>query len=149
MVAKKKGKQKPKQTQRKRRKKPMTATERNAEGQRSSTSQSETLAKMQSETLGKGFEAASSMQKELLQLIEDANREWLARMEQEQKLVSELTARLTASHSAPEAASAYQEWLDRRVKLMSEDSKKFVADWQKFANATMSIFGGGWTGRKS
>jgi hypothetical protein len=145
MVAKQKSKHKHK---RKRRKKPMTATERNAEGQRASTSQRETLGKMQSETLAKGFEAATGMHKELLKLFEDANREWLARMDQEQKLVSELTAKLTASHSAPEAISAYQEWMDRRVKLMSEDSKKFVADWQKFANAMMHTFGGGWSGTK-
>jgi hypothetical protein len=95
------------------------------------------------EMFEKGMEAVSNMQKELLGTIETANREWMARMEQERDLASELTARLTAARSAPEAAAAYQEWMARRVQLLGEDSKKFVADCQKFVNATMRTFGNG------
>jgi hypothetical protein len=98
------------------------------------------------EMFEKGIEAASNMQKELLSTIEEANREWLARMELERNLASELTSKLTSARSAPEAAAAYQEWMARRVQLMGEDSRKFVADCQKFVNATMRTFGNGWSG---
>lgn len=98
------------------------------------------------EMFEKGVEAACNMQKELLSTIEEANRDWMARMEVERNLATELTSKLTAARSAPEAATAYQEWMARRVQLLGEDSKKFVADCQKFVNATMRTFGNGWSG---
>jgi hypothetical protein len=101
------------------------------------------------EIFEKGVQAVTNMQKELLSTIEQANRDWMARMETERNLAADLTSKLTAARSAPEAAAAYQEWMGRRVQLLGEDSRKFVADCQKFMDATMRTFGNGRAGTGS
>ena len=80
-------------------------------------------------------EALSDMQKEFSKLIEQANADWVARMELERELATELTGRLAASKSLPDAAKAYQEWMGRRMETMAKDSQKFFADSQKFVTS--------------
>jgi hypothetical protein len=97
--------------------------------------------------IGKKFGAAARMQQELLKTVEEVNRNWLGRMEVERNLASELMAKLTTARLAPEIATAYQDWMTRRMHLIGEDSSRFIADWQKLTNAIMRSFGGGWTGK--
>lgn len=84
-------------------------------------------------------DALTEVQKEFSGLIEQANADWLARVELERNLAAELTARLSAAKSLPDAAAAYQEWMSKRMETMSKDSQKFFADSQKFV-ASMSHF---------
>ena len=85
------------------------------------------------------------MQKELQSLVEQANRDWLARLEKERALASELAAKLSAAKSLPDVAQEYQEWMTQRMGMMVEDSQKFFADSQKFMNSAVRLMTkGGW-----
>jgi hypothetical protein len=84
-------------------------------------------------------DALAEMQRELTRLIEQANADWLARLELERDLASDLTGKLSAAKSLPDAAKAYQEWMARRMETMTKDSQKFLSDSQKFV-ASMNRF---------
>lgn len=91
-------------------------------------------------------DALTDMQKEFAKLIEQANADWLARMEQERELASDLAAKLAAAKSLPDAAKAYQDWMGRRMETITKDSQKFFADSQKLVtsmNRFMSTGGKG------
>lgn len=83
--------------------------------------------------------ALSEAQQELSKFLQQASEDWRSRAELERELVTELTNNLTAAKSLPEAATAYQQWMARRIELMTKDSQKFFADNQTFMN-TMSRF---------
>ena len=73
-------------------------------------------------------EALADIQKEFSKLIEQANADWMARVELD-------------------AAKAYQEWMARHMETMSKDSQKFFADSQKFVTSmNRFLSGGGKTG---
>ena len=94
---------------------------------------------------GKQAETLMEMQKELQSLVEQANRDWLARLEKERALASELAAKLSAAKSLPDVAQEYQEWMTQRMGMMVEDSQKFFADSQKFMNSAVRLMTkGGW-----
>lgn len=80
-------------------------------------------------------EAISDMQKEFSKLLEQANADWMARVELERDLASDLTTKLSSAKTLPDAAKAYQEWMARRMETMSKDSQKFFADSQKFVSS--------------
>lgn len=102
--------------------------------------------------LGKGqTEALTSLQKELMEAYEEAGRAWSERMRTEMELWSELGKKLTSTHSVPEAMQIYQQSMTRRMQMAAEDSQKFAADCQKFAQklARTMTPGGGWGGGSS
>ena len=84
------------------------------------------------------------MQKEIYSLIEQANRDWLARAEKERALASELATKLSAARSLPDVAREYQEWMTRRMEMMAEDGRKFFTDSQKIMNSTVRLMSKGW-----
>jgi hypothetical protein len=44
-----------------------------------------------------------------------------------------------------DATSAYQEWGKRRMELFTEDSKRLVADSQKFMEKTARLLSNAWS----
>ena len=94
---------------------------------------------------GKQAETSMEMQKEVGGPFEQANRDWLARLEKERDLASELASKLSAAKSLPDVAKEYQEWMTQRMEMMAEDSHKFFADSQKFMNSAVGLMTkGGW-----
>jgi hypothetical protein len=91
-------------------------------------------------------DALADMQKELSKLIEQANADWMARMEQERDLASELATKLSGAKTPADAAKAYQDWMGRRVETMTKDSQKFFADSQKFVTSMTRFLSGGGRG---
>jgi hypothetical protein len=77
-------------------------------------------------------DALMEMQQELSKLVEQANHDWLARVELERDMAADLSAKLSSAKSLPDAAKAYQEWMSRRMETMTKDGQKFLADSQKF-----------------
>jgi hypothetical protein len=101
---------------------------------------------------GKGqAEALTALQKEMMEAYEEAGRVWSERMRTELELWTELGKKLTSTHSLPEAMQIYQQSLTRRMQMAAEDSQKFTADCQKFAQkiARTMTPGGGWGGGSS
>lgn len=84
------------------------------------------------------------MQAELLDQLQETNRQWLDRAKSEADLASEFAAKLGAARSIPEAMTACQEWSTRRLEMMAEDGKHLLADSQKFIEKGARLLSGGW-----
>src|SRR3974390_3377213 len=81
---------------------------------------------------------------ELVERLEESNRQWFDRAASEANLASEFTAKLTAARSIPGALTACQEGGSRRFELMAEDGKHLAADTQKFMEAGAQLLATGW-----
>ena len=91
-------------------------------------------------------------QTELVEKLQEMNRQWFDRAQSEANLASELASKLTAARSIPDVMAAYQEWASRRFEMMAEDGKHLLADTPKLTEAAThllpngSLFkGGGFT----
>jgi len=80
-------------------------------------------------------EALVRMQEEIYDLIEQANRDWLARVEKERDLASEFVTRLSSAKCIPDIASACQDSFMRRVEMIAEDGRNLLANSQRFMSA--------------
>lgn len=89
------------------------------------------------------LEAAVEMQNKLIDKLQEMNREWLARVQSEVDLASDISSKLTAARSLPEVAAACQEWASRRMGLFAEDGRRFIADSQKLADTGARLFSNG------
>ena len=78
-----------------------------------------------------GSEAMVNMQKELLDVYEQASRAWLARVKSEVDLWSDLATKLSATRSMPEALESYQKFVTQRMQMAAEDGRQLVEDCQK------------------
>ena len=87
----------------------------------------------------KRVEEFVNTQTELLEKLQEMNRQWLDRAQSETNLASEFASKLTAARSIPEAMAAYQEWASRRFEMMAEDGKHLFADAQKFMEAATRL----------
>jgi Phasin protein len=91
-------------------------------------------------------DAFVDMQKQVTKLVEEANADWLARMERERELASDLAANLSSAKSLPDAAKAYQDWMGRRMETITKDSQKFFADSQKLMTSMNRFLSSGGKG---
>jgi hypothetical protein len=87
----------------------------------------------------KRVEEFANVQRELLDKLQETNRQWFDRAQAEANLASEFAAKLTAARSIPEAMAACQEWTGRRFEIMAEDGKRLLADTQKFMEAAARL----------
>ncbi len=92
----------------------------------------------------KRIEEFVKMQAELLDKLQEANREWFDGAKSEADLASEFTSKLTAALSLPEAMAVCQEWTSRRFEMMAEDGKHLLADSQKFIETGTRLVSNGW-----
>jgi hypothetical protein len=82
-------------------------------------------------------------QTELVEKLQEMNRQWFDRAQSEANLASELASKLTAARSIPDAMAAYQEWASRRFEMMAEDGKHLLADTQKLMEAATRLLPNG------
>src|SRR5262245_26224916 len=80
-----------------------------------------------------------NMQRELLSTLEQIQREQLARTMEGTKLAADLAAKVASARSIPDIVTIYQEWITRNMELFAEDSRRFMDDSQKIANATTRL----------
>jgi hypothetical protein len=78
---------------------------------------------VQAERLGR-------FQGELLEKIQEVNRHWLERVQSEATLAAEFAAKIGAARSLPAAATIYQEWARRQLKLTVEDASYAISTGQ-------------------
>ena len=90
--------------------------------------------------------ALIEMQRGICTVVEEANRNWLARLEMERELTSDLATKLSSAKSFPDAAKVYQEWANHRMQLLTEDGQKLVADSQKILSSATRFFSNGGNG---
>jgi hypothetical protein len=94
---------------------------------------------------GKGStEAALHIQKDLLDAYEEASRAWLARVQSEVELWSQLAAKLAKTRSVPEVLGTYQESVLQRMQMASEDGRKLSQDCQDILDKISRSLPKGW-----
>jgi Phasin protein len=94
-------------------------------------------------TAKKRMEGFANAQTELFQNWQEANQQWLERVQVESNLASEFSSRLTASRSIPGAMTVYQDWARRRFEMMAEDAKHLMDNTQKLIQAGAHVFTNG------
>ncbi len=92
----------------------------------------------------KRIEDFANTQTELLDKLQETNRQWLDRMQSEANLASEFGTKLTAARSIPDAMTACQEWASRRFEMMAEDRKHLLTDYQMFSETGARLLSKCW-----
>jgi hypothetical protein len=64
------------------------------------------------------------VQKELLDIYDQASRDWLAQLKSEAELWSGLATKLAETRSVPDAINSYQEWISQRVEMAAADAQR-------------------------
>lgn len=88
-------------------------------------------------------EALVALQKELLEAYDKASSSWLARVKTEADFWSDLSAKLTAARSMPEAMDAYTKAVGQRVQQVAEDGRRQFEDCQKIMQKFAQSFAKG------
>ena len=91
----------------------------------------------------KRIETFMELQKQLVEIFEQLNRDQLARAKRETELASEFAGKVTSARSIPDIMTAYQEWLSKRMTLFTEDCRKLFEDSQKVVSASMRLLSNG------
>ena len=101
--------------------------------------QSEDLTTQNIETFG-------ALQKQLLDVLNKANHEWVTFLNEEAELASNLSKKMTTAKSIPDATAAYQELISRQMELMTQQAKIIFENTQEFTKACMQVASGGKAG---
>jgi hypothetical protein len=94
----------------------------------------------------KNFETLAAIQKQLLDVLNKANREWVAFLNEEVELASNLSKKMTTAKSIPDATAAYQELISRQMELMTQQAKIIFQNTQEFTKTCMQVVSGGRAG---
>ncbi len=93
-----------------------------------------------------GPEATLGIQKELLEAYEQASRAWLARVQSEIELWSDLANKLTTTRSIPDALGAYQESVAQRLQMATDDGRRMATECQEVMDKITRSLTKGWSG---
>jgi len=91
-------------------------------------------------------EATLGIQKELLEAYEQASRAWLARVQSEVDLWSDLATRLSTTRSIPDALGAYQETVAQRLQMATDDGRRMATECQDIMEKITRSLTKGWPG---
>jgi hypothetical protein len=89
-------------------------------------------------------EAAMALQKTLLESCDQASRAWLARVQSEMSLWSDLANKMSGTKSIPEAFDAYTKGVSQRMQMAAEDGKQLVEEYQQLTQKIAKSLGNGW-----
>lgn len=89
-------------------------------------------------------EAAMALQKTLLESCDQASRAWLARVQSEVSLWSDLANKLSGTKSIPEAFDAYTKSVSQRMQMAADDGRKLVEEYQQLTQKIARSVGNGW-----
>jgi hypothetical protein len=91
----------------------------------------------------KRMEGFVDAQKEMLNNLQETNRQWFDRMQSEAKVASDFANKMMGARSIPDAMTVYQEWANRQLEMTAEDAKRFYADSQKFVEYSARLLSSG------
>jgi hypothetical protein len=89
-------------------------------------------------------EATFKIHKDMLEAYEEASRAWLARVQSEVELWSQLATKLAATRSFPDALGAYQESVAQRMQMAAEDGKRLSDDCRDMMGKIAGSMSRGW-----
>jgi hypothetical protein len=91
----------------------------------------------------KRIEGFVDAQREMLNNLQETNRQWFDRMQSEAKIASDFANKLMGARSIPDAMTVCQEWTNRQLEMTAEDAKRFFADGQKFIECSTRMLSSG------
>ena len=87
-------------------------------------------------------EAALALQKDLLSSYEQASRAWLARVQLEVTLWSDLATKLTGTRTVPEAFDTYAKCVSERMKMAADDGARLADEATQITQKLMRSLNG-------
>jgi hypothetical protein len=75
-------------------------------------------------------ERLSRFQAELFEKIQEVNHRWLERIQSEATLAAEFATKIASARSFFDAATVYQEWASRQLRLAVEDTNYAISTGQ-------------------
>ncbi len=94
-------------------------------------------------------EAATALQKELLETYEKMSHAWLARVQSEVAMWSELATKLTATRSVPEALETCSNCASKRMQMAAEDGRRLFEEGQQITQKINRTLTNGWPTKSS
>jgi hypothetical protein len=91
----------------------------------------------------KGLKDVAKLQSQFSDYLQEANRTWLAHMQSEASLASQLASELAAARTLPETTVAWQHWAKGRIELFTEESKRLLAQTEKLMESGGRMLGNG------
>jgi histidinol dehydrogenase len=67
--------------------------------------------------------------------VQDSNRKWLDRMQNEASIAADFANKLTAAKSFTETASIFQNWTVKHMEMATEDARRVLSDTQEIIAA--------------
>jgi hypothetical protein len=92
----------------------------------------------------KRIEAFVEAQTELLDKLQEHNRQWLDRWQDEANTAGEFASKWSAVRSVPEAMNLYQEWTSRGLEMMAEDGRQVLAETQDLIETGARLLANRW-----
>jgi hypothetical protein len=97
----------------------------------------------------KRIEGFVDAQREMLNNLQETNRQWFDRMQSEARVASDFANKMMGARSIPDAMTVYQEWANRQLEMTAEDAKRFFADGQKFMECSTRLLSSGRPGSQA
>lgn len=76
------------------------------------------------------LEEATGARAEFWDKVQDSNRKWLDRMQNEANMAADFANRLTSARSLTETASLFQNWTVKHMEMATEDARRVISDTQ-------------------
>ena len=90
-------------------------------------------------------EAMLRLQKELLEMYDQASRDWLTRLKSETELWSGLATKLAETRSIPDAIKLYQDCILQRVEMAKADAQRVSDEWGGVMQKINRSLANGWS----
>jgi hypothetical protein len=81
------------------------------------------------------LEEFTDAQAQFWDCVQDSNRKWLDRMQNEASMAADFANKLTSAKSLVETANLFQNWTVKHMELASEDARRMLADTQEIMAA--------------
>jgi uncharacterized damage-inducible protein DinB len=91
----------------------------------------------------KRIEKFVSVQTELLEGIQEANRHWMDRIQSEANLAAEYASKLSSTRSIPDAMAVSRDWSSQYLQRLAEDGKHLADDTRRFIETGARLFHNG------
>jgi len=90
-------------------------------------------------------EAMHRLQKELLDMCDQASRDWLTRLKSEAELWTGLATKLAETRSVPDAVKLYQECILQRVEMAKADAQRLSDEYGTIMQKVNRSLTNGWS----
>jgi hypothetical protein len=90
-------------------------------------------------------EAMLRLQKDLLEMYDQASRDWLTRLKSETELWSGLATKLAETRSMPDAIKLHQDCILQRVEMAKADAQRVSDEWGGVMQKINRSLADGWS----